>query len=51
MRCPITRSIPKLDTRMPLSGENEIELSIEVQADGWQEDRELVVAPATGLAR
>jgi hypothetical protein len=36
---------------MPLSGENETELSIEVQADGWQEDRELVVAQPRALAR
>jgi pyrroline-5-carboxylate reductase len=36
--------------RMPLSGENEIELYIDVQRERWQEDPELVVAQPRALA-
>jgi hypothetical protein len=35
---------------MPLSGENEIELYIDVQRERWQEDPELVVAQPRALA-
>ena len=47
---PITRSIPTLDARMPLLAENEIEELIDIRAERWQEDRELVVAQQRALA-
>ena len=33
-----------------LSGENEIELYIDIRAERWQEDRQLVVAQPRALA-
>jgi hypothetical protein len=50
VRRPITRSIPKLDARTPLLGENEIEVYIDIRAERRQEDRRLVVAQPRALA-